>query len=142
MSTALIIWQLGHFDRFGFPHSESSAVGSLRTLYAANASYAASHPDQGYPMKLEDLLPSGNRDGRGEPDWAINVDLARGERWGYKFTYHPHPSTGGGKLDRYELYASPVESGKSVKHCFFSDQSGVIRMSERCPANSESNPLQ
>lgn len=136
VSLALITWEVGHFDRFPLPPNESSAVGSLRTLYAANASYAASHQRQGYPGKLEELLsPAGS-------DWTIDVNLARGERWGYKFIYHPHSSAGEDKLDEYELYASPLEPGRSGKHCFFSDQSGVIRMSERCPADAKSTPLQ
>lgn len=142
MSLGFIIWEANHFDRSGFPPNESSAAGSLRTLYAANASYATSHPQQGYPKKLEDLLSSANQNGGGEPLWAIDDNLARGEKWGYKFIYHPHSSTGEGKLDRYELYAAPLMPGKSGRHCFFSDQSGVIRMSEKCPADAKSIPLQ
>src|SRR2546426_7612887 len=79
------------FDRFPLPANESSAVGSLRTLYSANIAYAKNYPQLGYPTKLTDLSRrSGNPDHRNDPEWAIDSLLAGGGKTRYRFSYIPH----------------------------------------------------
>jgi type IV pilus assembly protein PilA len=138
----VLLWEGSHIDRFGFPANESAAVGSLRTLYSANASYAKSQPQRGYPRKLSDLsMPSGSEGGE-EITCGIDAALASGVRAGYRFTYTPSSSSGDEKMDTYEVSADPLEPGKSGKRHFFLNESGVIRMSKTGPAGPSSAPLQ
>lgn len=86
-----------HFDRFPLPANESSAVGSLRTLYRANIAYARGHPEVGYPKKLNDLsLRSDKPMQHDAPEWMIDPSLAGGLKTGYRFGYAPHSSKGDG----------------------------------------------
>jgi hypothetical protein len=104
LALLLLRWESSHIDRFGPPVNESAAVGSLRTLYSANASYAKSHPQQGYPKKLSDLsTPSGLQGGE-ETTWAIDAALAKGTRAGYRFTYTPSSSSGDEKWTNTKLF--------------------------------------
>jgi type IV pilus assembly protein PilA len=129
-------------DRFPLPANESSAVGSLRTLYAANAEYTKDHPEEGYPKKLSELSQRLDNSGQQDvPKWVIDPALAAGTRFGYAFAYNPRSSNGGEKIDAYEINAEPIEPGKYGKHHFFMDETGVIRMSENSPANSKDPAL-
>src|ERR1700730_5065775 len=125
-----------NFDKFRFHADESSAVGSLRTLYSSNSAYAKSHPQQGYPNKLADLSrPSDKWRGEDEPEWVIDPALAAGTRFGYAIAYHPRRSAHNGKIDAYEITADPVQPSEHDKHHFFMNETGTIRMSETGPAN-------
>jgi type IV pilus assembly protein PilA len=124
-----------HFDRFLLPANESSAVGSLRTLYSANIAYAKEHPEDGYPRKLSDLSRRLDKPGQHyDPEWEIDPALADGLKTGYKFAYTPHSSKGNGKVDAYEVSADPLEPSKCGKRHFFMDETGAIRASETGPA--------
>jgi hypothetical protein len=129
-------------DRFRFPANESSAVGSLRTLYSANIAYATIHPQQGYPNKLADLaLPLENPKGDEVPVWAVDPVLARGAKTGYRFAYTSHSSKADGKVDVYEITADPVEPAVGRERHFFMNETGVIRVSESGPATASSLAL-
>jgi hypothetical protein len=126
-----------HFDRFQHHENESSAVGSLRTLYFANMAYAKDHPEVGYPKKLNDL--SSRPDEPVQHDdrkWMIDPSLSGGLKTGYRFGYAPRSSRGDGKVDAYELSADPLEPGKHGKRHFFMNETGVIRVSETGSANA------
>jgi hypothetical protein len=130
------------FDRFPLPANESSAVGSLRTLYSANIAYAKKYPQLGYPTKLTDLSRrSENPDHRNDPEWAIDSLLAGGEKTGYRFSYIPHSSKGDGRMDVYQILADPLAPRKSGIRHFFMDETGVIRASETDPASATSPAL-
>jgi hypothetical protein len=129
-------------DRFRLPAHESSAVGSLRTLYAANAEYTKDHPEEGYPNKLSELSQRLDNSGQQElPKWMIDPALAAGARFGYAFAYNPRSSGGGGRIDAYEINADPSEPGEYGKHHFFMDETGIIHMSENSPANARDPAL-
>jgi hypothetical protein len=105
--------------------NESSAVGSLRSLYSANLAYAKNHPLDGYPKHLNDLAPQ----------LGPAEVLATGEKSGYRFTYSARSLKGGAKYDAYEISADPDVPGKTGTRHFFMDETGVIRASATGPAN-------
>jgi len=138
---ALVI-ATNHFDRFRLPANESSAVGSLRTLYVANVAYAKDHPKDGYPKKLNDLSGrSDNSEQHSDPEWVIDPVLAGGVKTGYRFAYIPRSSKGDGMMDAYEVSANPLEPGKYGRRHFFMNETGVIRLSETGPANASDPAL-
>lgn len=139
----IFIWKTTHIDFSKAPANEFVAVGSLRTIYSANSSYASDHPEQGYAKNLSDLSMSPmDTKHNEEHEGLIDTTLASGVKSGYKFIYIPRSSIGTGRLDRYEIYADPLRTGKSGKRHFFVDESGVIRWSETGSASAESPTLQ
>src|SRR5262245_9237603 len=120
--------------------NEASAVGSLRMYNEAMATYLNACPDIGYPASLENLGP-GTKD-------CTRMDLVAAQlatqipiKNGYRFVYLPR--RGGDQVIRsYQIVASPVNPGASGLRHFFTDESGVIRMSVNSEANADSEPLQ
>ena len=130
----------------GFHHLaryESAAASSLRTIDHANLAYANDHPQQGYSRNLSDLAKRlANAKPGEDADWMIDSVLASGEKGGYRFTYSSQSTKGDGKIDVFQVTADPLIPGKTGRHHFFVDQTGVIRMSYEGPANASSVALQ
>jgi hypothetical protein len=120
--------------------NESRAASSLRTIDLSNQSYAEKHPQQGYARNLSEL--AGHPNAGGGEDALIDAVLASGQKGGYKFTYSSQNTKGDGKIDAFQVTADPLVPGKTGKHHFFVDQTGVIRMSYDGPANASSVALQ
>lgn len=137
----VFLWETAHLDFSRFPASEASAVGSLRTIYSANRSYAAAHTEQGYAKNLSDLSSAADAKHQDQQGWTIDTALATGVKSAYKFTYTAHSSSGTARLDKYEVFADPLKTNRSGKH-FFVDESGVIRWSETGSASLKSSTLQ
>jgi hypothetical protein len=117
--------------------NEASSVGSLRTINTAAVTYASTYPRSGYPPSLESLGTKGAP--TAEHADLIDGVLASGTKSGYKFVFTSDgqtPSTG------YSVVAIPTQRGTSGQRSFFTDQSGVIRMSADGTANANSEPLQ
>ena len=122
--------------------NEASAVGSLRTYNTAMAMYVNQCPQIGYPKELSHLGgPTGG-------DRCTRADLVSGEmaapvpvKSGYRFTYTAR-TDGNGVILSYVLSADPVSPGGSGMRHFFTDQTGVIRMSVQGSADANSEPLQ
>jgi type IV pilus assembly protein PilA len=119
--------------------AEVSAVGSLRTLITATRGYADSHPETGYPQQLADMQQDRTKP---EIEWGIDPVLASGVKAGYRFTYRPKSRKGSGLMDSYEIFADPVQPGRTGVRHFYTDESRVIRYEPGGPANSNSQPLQ
>jgi hypothetical protein len=118
--------------------NEASAVGSVRTLNTAALTYAASFEEIGYPGTLASIGGNGDQCEPPNPDHACLIDpvLASGEKSGYRFTF---VRTG---KDEYHVTARPIEFGTTGTRSFYSDQSGVIRMtSEDREPTVEDPPL-
>ena len=117
----------------------ASAVASMRQLSHNLAGYADKNPDHGFPEKLLDLAsPSAAQE---TPEYGIDPALASGNKMGYRFTYLPRRSVGGGRLDSYELFADPLElTGPGTYH-FFVDETHVIRRQEGGKADARSDPM-
>jgi len=62
-------------------------------------------------------------------------------RSGYRFIYTPQRDTNQ-LTTKYQILASPVNPGATGVRSFFTDESGVIRMSTSGNANAGSDPLQ
>ena len=93
--------------------NESSAVGSVRSINSAVATYAEQHPGSGYPQKLSDLAP-------------YVGDLAGGQKSGYSFGYEPVDQDGDGVAEGFDVDARPVSAGQSGQRLFSSNETGEI----------------
>ena len=107
--------------------NEASAVGSLRTLNTALASYSSAYGH--FPFSLQSLGPPPSGNANEEAADLVDSVLASGRKSGYIFTYRATPADvsrdGGG----YAVYADPGEPGTSGSRHFSTDQTGVIRTS-------------
>jgi type IV pilus assembly protein PilA len=102
--------------------NEASAAGSIRVLGAAEAGYAASHPDAGYTCALSDLADAGLIDSR----------LASGETRGYVFELSGcGPSAEGGANVKYRVVAYPLTRNTTGTRAFCADESGVVNTDEK-----------
>ena len=107
--------------------NESSAIGSLRTLVAAEATYAAIHPGQGYTCSLKDLADAG----------SITGPLATGEKNGYAFQFSGcSAATEGGANVKYQVVAYPVRVNQTGVRAFCSDESAVTKVDPSGAAQS------
>jgi prepilin-type N-terminal cleavage/methylation domain-containing protein len=116
--------------------NEASAIGSLRTINSAQASFAASCGDSGYAIDLADLVktPSGSTDGFISPDIATNSIV----KSGYIVTLAARAgandvgsTTACGNsvtqpVDGYWADAAPVSKGQSGTRYFATDTRGTI----------------
>ncbi len=126
------------------PHKvidRASAVGSLRTINTAEITYASTYT-VGYTSTLAQLGPAPGAPTPPATSTAaglIDRVLASGKKSGYTFTYRP------GALDAKRIISTySVTARPSCKEnaSFFTDQSGVIRMtSEDRPATVDDRPL-
>src|ERR1051325_8841078 len=92
--------------------NEASAVGSIRTINTAIATYSEQHPGEGYPQKLSDLAP------------YVDSTLVSGEKSGYSFRYEPQTDAAG-VVRAFQVKASPTTSQTGVRS-FSSNESGAI----------------
>jgi type IV pilus assembly protein PilA len=106
--------------------NEASAVGSVRTLNAAVASYVGEHPAEGYPQKLSDLTP------------YIDGVLANGEKSGYKFSYEPQVPYQGAAATGFKVVATPSNDQTGVRR-FSMNETGVINY--QASASQPEKPL-
>jgi hypothetical protein len=107
-------------QRYNRPPAE--AVAWLKTLRGCAATYAASHPTQGFPAHLDHLGPQGAG--------CLASLSSAGERAGYAFTYTPATPGPGGRVPGYRVQARLVNPGWLQQKRFFMDQSGVIHVTE------------
>lgn len=95
--------------------NESKAIGILRSFTSAQAIYVERSPTLQYGT-LADLLRSR----------LINDELATSNYYGYQFQVTPDPNN---PAFMFTALATPLSVHSGV-HCFFVDQSGVIRFSK------------
>jgi type II secretory pathway pseudopilin PulG len=98
--------------------NESSAVASVRTLQAAENTYSAAHPAQGYTCSLSDLAAE-----------SINGPLATGQKSGYAFELTGcSAETEGGSNTKYQIVAYPLRVNQTGVRAFCSDESAAIKV--------------
>jgi len=105
--------------------NEASAVGSLRTLNTAAASYLASYGHYPYALKNFGLSASGipSEEGAG----LVDEVLAKGgQKSGYLFIYRTLPAFGFNSRGGYTINADPVAPGKGGLRHFSTNQTGTI----------------
>ncbi|MGH9492294.1 MAG: hypothetical protein ACRD2K_02225 [Terriglobales bacterium] len=140
-------WQMG---RTKSPHriSESSAVGSLRSIMTAEATYQNTYPKAGFSADLKSLggerpYQPGPATCRPSPAHACLLEDAlagAGVKSGFRFTYSAADTDHDGALDAFTVQADTIEN-LPARH-FFVDQTGVIRYDLGHPATAASPPLQ
>jgi type IV pilus assembly protein PilA len=98
--------------------NEASAVSSVRTLIAAEAGYASSHPQAGYTCTLADL----------SADNLIDTKLASGQKNGYVFELHGFSASADSVANvKYRVSAYPLASNTSGRRTFCADESGAVK---------------
>jgi type IV pilus assembly protein PilA len=138
--------------------NEATAVGSLRTINTAVLTYATEY-ENGFPSSLRAAgLAPGER-ATCNHAFLLDTALTSGRRSGYVFTYTPqYPGaatapvispkaaakgcTSGG-ASGYTVTADPIQRGTTGQRSFFTDQSGLIRVSNNGEsAAADSPPLE
>jgi hypothetical protein len=115
------------------PRSETSwqagdglVTAAIRTIFAAEVTYAKSYPAIGYTCTLSDLDGFGGGGPNEHQAMLINSGLASGKRYGFVFTL---TGCGAAPATSFRLSAVPNRNGSGRKS-FCVDQAGVIRSSE------------
>ena len=121
---------LASLDTAPVDANESSAAGGLRTLNTSIVAYETEFADRGAPESLANLGSSGPDQKEPTPEHAMLVDerLGCGQsvcvKLGYSFQYHRLSK------EAYVITARPVNFGDSGTRSFFTDESGVIRITK------------
>src|SRR5580765_4803586 len=87
--------------------NDSAALGKLRQSGVAQRIYATEHRDKGFACRLEGLSELGQYSG-------------------YRFSLSCPSSTDLAALSRYEVWAEPLEIGKTGFRAYCSTESGVV----------------
>lgn len=103
--------------------NESSAIGSVRTIVTAQATYSSSIGGGRYAPDLSILISA-----------EIIDEGFSGSKNGYTFTVNATSD------DTFTVNAAPLSDQQGERY-FFSDESGVIRVSEGGPAGPSSTIL-
>lgn len=105
--------------------SDAMVVAAMRTIIAAEKTYASSYPAVGFTCSLSSLDGFGGGEPNEHQAMLINSGLASGKRYGYVFSLS---ECGGTPAASFHLTAAP--NGNSFgRKAFCADQSGVIRSS-------------
>jgi type IV pilus assembly protein PilA len=127
--------------------NEASAVGSLRTIVAANETYGSEFGN-GFARSLAQLDGAGSGAGNCEHAGLVDSALASGQRHGYIFSYSAKPSSNPPAkgcaepgASGFSVNADPVTRGTTGMRSFYADESGVIRIERSGPASADSEIL-
>jgi len=121
--------------------TQASAVGSLRTLNTAEVTYSSTYP-HGFSPDLKSLDGEGTGVASETNAELIDSVLGSGTKSGYNFIYTPGPKDASGVISSYSIVARPVQFGRTGQFNYYTDQSGVIRMTkEDRPAGPNDPPL-
>jgi hypothetical protein len=113
--------------------NEAGALAGVRSLNAAEVSYAAAFPTYGFTCTLADLGGMGGGEAPTEHR-AMMIDprLAQGRKNGYVFSLNECVGT---PASKYSISAVPADSNSGTR-AFCSDESGVVRFSPDGKAGS------
>jgi type IV pilus assembly protein PilA len=138
--------------------NEAAAVGSLRTFNTALETYGSEY-SAGFPGNLNVLTSGDASEGNCNHAGLLDSTYSTGRRSGYAFYYAPKypggadgppppakgaaPKCPGSGASGYEITADPITPGTTGARHFFTDDSGVIRVSVGPnPATADSPPLE
>jgi hypothetical protein len=128
--------------------NQASAVGSLRTIAAADMTYSSTYGN-GFATSLDQLDGSGRGAATCEHAMLIDHALASGQKNGYNFTYSAKSSSDlSGKgckesgASGFTLNADPVNRNTTGMHGYYTDETGVIRVEQSGRASADSDELQ
>jgi hypothetical protein len=134
----VLVFVLAPQNGHELPRREGAAIGELRALASAEATYSASNGDHfGPPGCLVDPASCLPNYPVSSPR-LLDPSFARATRRGYVFTFHGVPATpeetrqahaAPGSLKGYAYVAVPEAPGRSGVRAFCIEASGVIRIS-------------
>ncbi len=103
--------------------NEATAITSLRTIVAAETTYAGNYPARGFTCSLSDLDGFGSDAPSEHQAMLIESRLASGKKAGYVFAL-----TGctGSPSTKFQIVAVPAISGMGAR-AFCSNETGLIR---------------
>ena len=122
--------------------NEASAVGSLRSINTSETWYASTY-GKGFSPTLAALgpPPASEAPNAAHADLIDSV-LASGQKSGYNFTYTPGSRDAQGRIFSYTVVAQPATPSVSGNRSFFTDETGVIRITgENRPASVSDTPI-
>lgn len=127
-------------QRSRIPPNYASAVGTLRTIHTAETTYAETYK-RGYSPSLASLgpPPSGGAATASAAD-LISSDVAGVKKSGYVFDYKPGPADTSGNIKTFTVSARPIQYGTTGCKNFFTDESGVIRQTDKDRASTAKDP--
>jgi type IV pilus assembly protein PilA len=139
-----------NFLRSRVAANQASAVGSLRTLNAAEFTYSSTY-DTGFSATLGYLGPPAVGAAADSTQAGIIDDVLSGKtaggaatmtssKSGYQFTYSPGVAISG-RIESYTLNADPLNRGTTGTNSYFIDQTGVIRQNSTAQASTADSPL-
>lgn len=105
--------------------NESAAVGSLRTLNVAQASYFSAYPSVGFATTLTALGGTSCNPPGPTSGCIVDTALAAGSRSGYSFTLG---GASGTPNEAYQITLDPTSPGYTGTRYFCSFADGVVRM--------------
>ena len=125
--------------------NQASAVGSLRTINTAEVTYASTY-NTGYSSNLASLGPPAAgatpvSTAAGLIDSVLAGTGNTSSKSGYNFTYAAGGADSSGRINTYQLNASPITVGTTGTNFYYTDESGVIRQNSTAAAGSSDSPL-
>ena len=129
------------FDGSPTAARQASAVGCLRSIHSAAEAYQAQY-HRGYPQHLSALGPPRNRNSANVAGAdLIDEILASGAKAGYTFIYQVTARGQNHLPSAYSVIAIPITGCGEGGNCYYTDESGIVRMEiDRMP-NQHSEPL-
>ncbi|MFZ0299013.1 MAG: hypothetical protein WAM13_11755 [Candidatus Sulfotelmatobacter sp.] len=129
--------------------NESSAVGTMRVLIAAQVGYFSSYPDKGYATDLASLGPDPRGPGYQSPQHASLIDATLGNpscttgawcsKTGYNFRLTADCRLAAQVCKEFVAVASPMSSSTGTR-TFCSTSDGVVRFKVGPPLTSPVTP--
>ncbi len=121
--------------------NQASAVGSLRTLNTAEATYASTF-NTGYSSTLLALGPPASGNPTVTSAGLVDSVLAAGTKSGYSFTYTATADpNNANNIVAYTITGNPTTVGTTGQNYYFTDQSAVIRQNTSATASSSDSPI-
>ena len=115
--------------------NEASAVGSMRQINTAQATYTTTYPDVGFSQTLQALGPGTNisSSSAGLIDDVLGCATSTCKKSGYVFSLSATSTT-------YILIVTPLSVNQTGNRAFFTDNSGVIRYNVNGTSASATDP--
>ena len=139
-----------NFLRSRVAANQASAVGSLRSLNTAEATYSTTY-GTGFSTTLGYLGPPASGAQTDQAHAGILDDVLSGQdgagsgamsstKSGYQFTYSPGMAFNG-IISSYTVIADPISRGYTGDNSYFMDESGVVRQNTSTQASVADSPL-
>lgn len=106
--------------------SDATVMAAMRTILAAETTYAVAYPKVGYTCTLSDLDGFGGGEPNEHQAMLINSGLASGKKYGFVFTLS---GCSGAPATSFHLSVA-ANANSSGRKTFCADQSGTIRTAE------------